>query len=471
MNVATRTIFEGDNLDVMRGMDRKSIDLIYLDPPFNSNRNYSAPIGSEAAGAAFKDMWTLDDVKEAEHGELADRDPALYSVIQAARETHGKGMQSYLIMMALRLLEMKRILKNTGSIYLHCDPTASHYLKLLMDSVFGVNNFRNEIIWHYGKWSNVSKFFQRNHDNILFYSLSDAYTFNKQFHISPDKKKKLEVGYAVNRPKGVKQLLVYDRGKAAKKIEQGDYDTIVYRDEQNPGSVMHDTWNDINILNSQAKERIGYPTQKPIALLERIIKASSNEGDMVLDPFCGCATTCVAAEKLGRQWIGIDLSPMAVKLVKERLAREVLLGDDSFDIFGEVIHRTDFPIRIKAEEEQEEQETPEHTDYRQHKWTLYGRQEGLCNGCKEWFRFGNLAVDHIIPRSKDGGDEIENRQLLCMHCNSMHCNSRKGRKSMEYLREVVNSERRQMEAFYYKHHRQAETKLTEENSNDNGGTY
>ena len=147
MNFQNRTLFENDNLPILRGLDANTVDLIYLDPPFNSNQDYAAPIGSEAAGAAFKDTWTLSDIDEAEHGELADREPALYAAIHAAALTHSKGMKSYLIMMGLRLLEMCRVLKNTGSIYLHCDPAASHYLKLVMDSVFSKDAFRSEIIW------------------------------------------------------------------------------------------------------------------------------------------------------------------------------------------------------------------------------------------------------------------------------------------------------------------------------------
>ena len=147
LNIKNRTIFEGDNLDVLRGINSDSIDLIYLDPPFNSNRTYSAPIGSKAAGASFKDAWTLDDIDEAWHGEIAERSPALYRVIDSAELSHGKSMKSYLIFMAVRLLEMKRVLKDTGSVYLHCDPTASHYLKLIMDAIFGVKNFRSEIVW------------------------------------------------------------------------------------------------------------------------------------------------------------------------------------------------------------------------------------------------------------------------------------------------------------------------------------
>ena len=159
MNVKNRTIFCHDNLYILRGLDTESVDLIYLDPPFNSNRNYSAPIGSEAAGAAFKDSWTLSDVDDAWHGEIAEREPALYQAIHASEVTHGKGMKSYLIMLGVRLLEMKRVLKPTGSIYLHCDPTASHYIKLVMDSVFGKNNFRNEIAWnkYIGRKNNARK--------------------------------------------------------------------------------------------------------------------------------------------------------------------------------------------------------------------------------------------------------------------------------------------------------------------------
>ena len=180
-NFASGTVWTGDNLDIMRGMNSSCVDLIYLDPPFNSNRTYEAPIGSKAAGAAFKDAWTLDDVDVHEHGELADRNPAAYSVIEAARQAHGKGMQSYLVFMAVRLLEMHRLLKSTGPIYLHCDPTASHYLKLLMDGIFGHENFRNEIIWKRTGSHGGAKRWGPVHDVLLFYSISNKYTWNKVF--------------------------------------------------------------------------------------------------------------------------------------------------------------------------------------------------------------------------------------------------------------------------------------------------
>ena len=283
-NFASGTVWTGDNLDIMRGMNSSCVDLIYLDPPFNSNRTYEAPIGSKAAGASFKDAWTLDDVDVCEHGELAERNPAAYSVIEAARQAHGKGMQSYLIFMAVRLMEMHRVLKETGSIYLHCDPTASHYLKLLMDSLFGSGCLRNEIVWHYRRWTGKSKRFQRLHDALLFYSKGADCTFNPLYDPYTDKSFKRKQNFHT-RIKG---------------------DDIYVTTINKRGVRAGDVWQ-IPVLNSQAHERTGYPTQKPVALLDRIIRASSNPGDMVLDPFCGCATALVAADRLQRAWAGIDM--------------------------------------------------------------------------------------------------------------------------------------------------------------------
>ena len=186
-NFADKTIWTGDNLDILRGMNSECVDLIYLDPPFNSNRDYEAPVGSKAAGAAFKDTWTLSDLDVAWMGLIADEQPAIANLLHTASLTHGKGMQSYLTMMAVRLLEMRRVLKNTGSTYLHCDPTASHYLKLLMDAVFGHRNFRNEITWkrRYGAFSTVhtSNKFGVATDTILFYVKSEEAPFHPQFNM------------------------------------------------------------------------------------------------------------------------------------------------------------------------------------------------------------------------------------------------------------------------------------------------
>ena len=381
-NFASGTVWTGDNLDIMRGMNDACVELIYLDPPFNSNRTYEAPIGSKAAGASFKDAWTLDDVDVHEHGELADRNPAAYSVIEAARQAHGAGMQSYLIFMAVRLLEMHRILKPTGSIYLHCDPTASHYLKLLMDGIFGQRGFRNEIVWCYRKWSVSADQFVRNHDTILFYA-GEVHTFNPQF-VDPSPG-------TMKRWKGKRQQAVFVDGarQATSSSEEAR-------------SPCPDWW-DISVLNPNAKERTGYPTQKPIALLERIILASSDPGDMVLDPFCGCATALVAADRLQCEWAGIDLSPLAIKLVNERIATD--RGDMPW---GGATALTEAPKRT---------DLGDLPNYRTHRHRLYGEQEGVCVGCETHFPFRVMDADHILPQSKGGTDHPDNLQLLCSGCN------------------------------------------------------
>jgi len=295
-NFTSQTIWTGDNLPIMRGMNSATVDLVYLDPPFNSNADYAAPIGSEAAGAEFKDTWGLTDIDLA-WCDLIERDhPALHKLLHAVKAIHGDSMMSYLIYMTVRLQEMHRLLKPTGSIYLHCDPTAGHYLKLVMDEVFGKGNFRNEIVWRIG-WVSGYKTQKhgwiRNHDTILYYVKTSAAAkrFNKHYIPYPE-------GYT-------------------------------RRDGSAPtgkGIPLEDTWNcqtgdilDSIMIKSFSREKLGYPTQKPVALLQRIIKASSNPGDLVLDPFCGCGTTLVAADALGRDWVGIDISPFAVDLMSARL--------------------------------------------------------------------------------------------------------------------------------------------------------
>ena len=314
-------MWTGDNLDIMRGMNSESVDLIYLDPPFNSNRNFAAPIGSKAAGAAFKDTWALDDVDLAWHGEIAEHHPALYAIIDASREAHGKGMQSYLIMMGVRLLEMRRLLKPTGSIYLHCDPTASHYLKLVMDAVLGVVNFRGHITWKRSLGSKVASRFYSDSDHILYYARQGR-AWNPQYRpLSQDvidrwyryqdeNGRRYNVGdlkgpssgyeyefLGVTRvwryPEDRMQELVAKGRIVHKSLTPGSRRNVPgykrYLDESK-GATIGDVWTDIAMLNRSDKERTGYPTQKPLALLERIIRASSNEDDIVLDPFCGCAT-------------------------------------------------------------------------------------------------------------------------------------------------------------------------------------
>ena len=398
-NFADKTIWTGDNLDILRGMNSECVDLIYLDPPFNSNRNYAAPVGSKAAGAAFEDTWTLDKLDVAWMGLIADEQPAVANLLKTAGLTHGKGMQSYLTMMAVRLLEMRRVLKDTGSIYLHCDPTASHYLKLLMDAVFGAGNFLNHVVWSYRRWPSPAKRFQRMHDDILYYSKSTGqHSFNVFYE---------EPSVSTQRTwKGKRQKLL---AGATKKVTG---------EEVSRGLQQRDVF-EIPFLAGAARERIGYPTQKPLVLLERIIKASSNEGDTVRDPFRGCATALVAADKLDRRWVGVDISPKAVELVNARLREPTPLGIGPMFHAYYVTARTDMPKRTDIE-------AP--IPYRKQKHVLYGQQEGVCNGCKGDFPFKLYEVDHIVPKSKGGTDHLTNLQLLCGSCNKV-----KGDRPQEYL--------------------------------------
>ena len=450
INIKPKTIFTGDNLPIMRGINSESIDLIYLDPPFNSKTNYAAPIGSKAAGAEFKDTWTLSDVDNAWLDLIEAKHPALNRVIHAAMTNSDK---SYLIYMAARLLEMKRILKDTGSIYLHCDTTMSHYLKLVMDAVFGKGNFRNEIVWQRTNAHNLkAKYFSKTHDVLLFYSKDKDYTWNKQYtdysQAQLSRYKKDETGRlytgrdltvssggnrnfqwrgsrpASNRSWGasLEQLeRWYTEGRILlKKDGTPRLDGLkVYLDEL-PGKQISAIWTDISRIGNTSKERLGYPTQKPLALLDRIINASSNETDIVFDPFCGCATTLVAADRLQRGWIGIDISAKAAELVVERIK-------DDQGLLENIIARDDVPNRTDLGE------IPRY-NAPENKTQLYGEQGGHCNGCGEHFQTQHLEIDHIIAKSVGGTDHIDNLQLLCGHCNRV-----KGERGQEYLISRLNN--------------------------------
>ena len=302
------TLYYGDCLDVMGKWDDNSVDLIYLDPPFNSKANYNILFGTKRNGGdkndlaqltAFTDTWEWDGdaEKRVDLINSAIAHPA-HRAIRAFREIYpdGSGMLSYLSYMAERIATMHRLVKCTGSIYLHCDPTASHYLKIIMDEVFGKSNFRNEIIWHYQTGGASKRHYAKKHDAILFYSKTDHYTFNPQNVMMERAEKSLE---RAKNPKGAR-------------IDASDTTKL-------PVNV----WVDIQALNPMAKERLGYPTQKPLALLKRIVMASSNEGDLVLDPFCGCGTTIEAAHSLKRDWIGIDISAYAIEVVRRERMKDL----------------------------------------------------------------------------------------------------------------------------------------------------
>jgi site-specific DNA-methyltransferase (adenine-specific) len=344
------TLYYGDNLDILREYIKdESIDLIYLDPPFNSNKNYNVLFGekngtqSHAQIEAFEDTWHWDIKAEKTYSEIVEHLPnRIASLIKALRCFLGENdMIAYLVMMAIRLHELHRTLKSTGSIYLHCDPTASHYLKLLMDAIFGIKGFRNEIIWNYGRGAgNTKHALPKGHETILFYSKDTKAYWNSPLKPYSEKLlkslKKDEKGY------------YYTRGQRTgrRKISNWEKESKIglktYVDLEKGGTKCTDVWDDLGGYPTR-KESLGYPTQKPEALLARIIRASSNKKDLVLDPFCGCGTTISVAEKLKRKWIGIDITHLAISLMKHRL-ENTFANNVTYRVIGE-------PIDIEGAEE------------------------------------------------------------------------------------------------------------------------
>jgi len=355
MDAWKNQLFFGDNLEILRSgrIPVGSVDLIYLDPPFNSNATYNilfAEKSGEKSAAqitAFEDTWQWGKEAMAAYDDAMKLGaPRLADLLQALRAFLGENdMMAYLTMMAVRLVELHRVLKPTGSLYLHCDPTASHYIKLLLDSIFGAINFRNEIIWKRFNFHADAKRFGKVTDRIIYYTRGPVFTFNRlkvplsDEYISSKFVHTDENGRTyrldnLNPPggrgpvyefHGVVKAWRYTEENMRKLESEGRIyhgskiaQLKRYLDEIT-GQGVHDLWSDIPPINPQAKERLGYPTQKPEALLERIIQSSSNEGDVVLDPFCGCGTTVTVAERLKRRWIGIDITHLAITLIKKRL--------------------------------------------------------------------------------------------------------------------------------------------------------
>ncbi len=373
------TLYYGDNLKVLREhIKDESVDLIYLDPPFNSNRSYNvlfkdeSGTSSDAQITAFDDSWHWGDTAQQTYEDLITNAPAnVASMINSLHQFIGTNqMMAYLVMMATRLVELHRVLKPTGSLYLHCDPSASHYLKILLDMIFGINCFNAEITWKRTGAHNLSIGWDANHDIILFYTKSQKFTWNQQYEpysdeyisrfrrIDPDGNRWQDVALTAggssessearsqqpwrghlppqgrnwSAPRLVTDFLKLPRNMdVIEKLEEMDKAGFIYWPPNGglprfkqflhmlPGTPVTDIWNDIAPINSQAQERLGFPTQKPLLLLERIIQASSNPGDVVLDPFSGCGTCITAAQKLGRQWIGIDITHLAIAMHKSRL--------------------------------------------------------------------------------------------------------------------------------------------------------
>lgn len=305
MSLESRTLYFGDNLQVVEERFPDSFfDLIYLDPPFNSNRNYNVLfkeglVDAKAQIRAFEDTWEwsyptirlFEELKENSNPQIAILMQSLFEIM---RDTP---MMAYLVNMTARLIPLQRVLKETGSIYLHCDPTASHYLKIILDVIFGKRFYRNEVVWCYATPSASTKIFPRKHDTILFYTKSDDYFF---------KNPRIPHKSGLHNTGQVFQADYGDRSDEIKKMEK-------------LGKKVEDWWIDIYPVDRVRREMLGYPTQKPEALLERIIHASSSEGDWVLDPFCGCGTTVAVAERLNRNWVGIDISMQSVNVIRERM--------------------------------------------------------------------------------------------------------------------------------------------------------
>ena len=386
-NFSNRTLFHGDNLEFLRGINSETIDLIATDPPFNKGRDFHATPDSLASGAKFQDRWSWErDVHQDWVDQITDDYPALMEAIESARFAHSDGMGAYMCFMAVRLMEMRRVLKQTGSVYLHCDPTASHYLKAVLDAIFGWRQFRNEIVWCYALGGSSRKLWSKKHDILLFYTKSNKYYFDKP-----------SIPATSQRMKG------QDKG-------------------------MLDWWTDIPSLNNMAKERIGYPTQKPLDLYERIISASSNEGDVVLDPFAGCATTAVAAERLQRQWIGMDIWAGALSVVQQRMHDNLQLLSDipSIHYLTESPERTDDGSEaapfLRVKERVAEPDGPRWSRARMYEFLL--QQNGpICQGCDREFDDSRyLDLDHNTPRADGGLNHVSNRVLLCGPCNRLKSN-------------------------------------------------
>ncbi len=399
-NFENRTLYHGDNLNFLRGMNSETVDLIATDPPFNKNRDFHATPDSLAAGAKFQDRWSWErDVHQDWVDQITDDYPRLMEAIESARFAHSDGMGAFMCFMAVRLLEMWRVLKPTGSLYLHCDPTASHYLKAVMDAIFGWRNFRNEIVWCYAGGGIPKRDFPRKHDVILRYTKTAKFVF-----------------HPIYRPysAGTQQ-----RGRTPVK---GKY----FKQGLNPrGTPVNDWWANVKRITSPTDpERTGYPTQKSLELYGRFIKASSNEGDIVLDPFCGCATTCVAAEQEGRQWVGIDIWDKAHEVVVDRLKNEV-------GLFGDVHYITEPPTRTDDAQPaapflrvKQRYEPPGQKMSRADMYAHLLEQHGTrCQGCfREFDDSRYLQLDHNVPRSDGGLNHISNRVLLCGPCNRLKSN-------------------------------------------------
>ena len=325
-NIANRTLFHGDNLAFLRGIDTGTIDLIYTDPPFAKQASFKAKSYHKAAGHSFTDTWQWNAQCDDWRMEIGDHHIALDNLISTFSQSHSSALAAYLTYMTIRMIEFKRIIRSTGALYLHCDTSASHYLKTIMDALFGRENFRNEVIWCYkAPCTAPIRNLNHKHDIILYYSNGKETTFNHEYLPISDRLAKTFTKVDEN---GRRYAVPW------RKPDRPDYEKRYYEDEWR-GAKLTDWWSDIPAgMQISCKERTGYPTQKPLPLLERIIKLSSDPGDLVLDPFMGSGTTAIAAERLGRQWIGADKWTSGTDIIRHRLRQHDILHDSESEGLG-----------------------------------------------------------------------------------------------------------------------------------------
>jgi site-specific DNA-methyltransferase (adenine-specific) len=439
----SNTLYYGDNLEVLRKyFPNECVDLIYLDPPFNSKADYNI-LFKEASGEesvaqiqAFSDFWHWDKNAERTYLEL-QQDPKILPTIQFLHALLGRNdMMAYLVMMTMRLRELHRVLKAIGSIYLHCDSNASHYLKIILDLIFGASNFRNEIVWKRFSFHADAKRFGRVADRILFYSKTDYYKFKRQ--MAPYKKAYIDSKFThkdadgrkfrlsdLNPPAnrgpvyefhGVTRAWRYTEEKMLQLEKEGRIYTKSkvpqlkrYLDELEArgGGAVHEIWDDIPLINSMAKERTGFQTQKPVKLLERIIDASSNVGDLVLDPFCGCGTAIIAAQEMKRKWIGIDITHLAISLIRSRLKDIHVIANKDYKIVGEPVDLASATELAKSNPYQFQWWALSLIDARPTGQTSEDKQgkKGADKGVDGWLTFReaeNINLQRIVVQVKGG---------------------------------------------------------------------
>ena len=475
--IPNRSIFIGDNLSVMRGIDDDTYDFIYADPPYNSDANYNNifPDGSQHG---FRDIWRLDDMDWSWLEIIGPHWPTVDEVCKTVRTIHSDGMMSYVCMMAVRLIEMNRILKPNGAVAIQCDDSANVYIRMVMDAVFGACNFFSEVVWKRTTAHNsVENQFGRIHDTIYIYAMP-GHTWNQQFHKltkeqiednydeGEDERGKFGsadmMGSGITKhgssgkpwrgidpaksgrgrhwtvPEQAKQMMpeLNAMSTTQEKLDAMDAAGMILWPKKEGGIPrfkkrpdlsrlpLQNLWTDIPPVQHGTDDYRRWQTQKPVPLPERLILSFTNPGDRVLDPFCGCSTTLVAAERSMREWTGIDISPWAFREIRERLQIEAENNALLNGRFPEIHHRTDTPTL-----------THEIIKPYEFKEVLYGRQHGKCALCLENILFRHMTIDHVIPRKKGGQDIERNLQLLCGNCNSIK-NKRTMEQAVVRLREL-----------------------------------